>query len=189
MRESFLPINSSFFTINSRIILSSLSNNISNYFVPKRNEVFIMNRKTGMQSYSNIILKYLFLFLVGGFTYFYLEILFRERSHFSMILCGGLAFVLCGALNQWSHFRISVVSQMILSALIITILEFVTGYIINIKLHWNVWDYSSLPYNLLGQICVAYSAIWLLLSLVCIFVDDWIRWKIFDEEKPKYVWW
>ena len=189
MRESFLPINSSFFTINSRIILSSLSNTISNYFVLKRNEVFIMNRKTGMQSYSNIILKYLFLFLVGGFTYFYIEILFRGYSHFSMIICGGLAFILCGAINQLMHFRISLTSQMILSTIIITGLEFVTGYLVNMWLHWNVWDYSSMPYNLYGQICAAYSAIWLVLSLVCIFVDDLIRWKIFDEERARYYIW
>lgn len=134
------------------------------------------------------IYKYLFLFLTGGFTYFYMEILFRGYSHFSMIICGGLAFILAGALNQIFHFRISVLSQMILSSFIITVLEFITGYIVNIKLGWHVWDYSQMPYNLYGQICLAYSFIWLFLSLVCILVDDFIRWKIFDEEKAQYKW-
>ena len=132
--------------------------------------------------------KYLFLFLVGGFTYFYIEILFRGYSHFSMIICGGLAFILCGLINQLMHFRISLLTQMILSAFIITGLEFITGYIVNMKLHWNVWDYSGMPYNLFGQICLAYSMIWLVLSLVCIFIDDWIRWRVFDEEKAIYKW-
>lgn len=145
--------------------------------------------KESLQSRQQFIFKYLFLFLVGGFTYFYMEILFRGFSHFSMIICGGLAFIFCGAINQITHFRISLISQMILSMFIITALEFITGVIVNIGLGWNVWDYSHMPYNLYGQICIAYSTIWLLLSLVCITVDDLIRWKIFDEEKPVYRWW
>lgn len=132
--------------------------------------------------------KYLFLFLVGGFTYFYMEIMFRGFSHFSMIICGGIAFILCGMLNQFPGFRPSLITQMLLSAIIITGLEFITGYIVNMHLHWNVWDYSDLPYNLYGQICLAYSLIWLVLSLLCIFFDDLIRWKIFDEQKPVYKW-
>lgn len=135
---------------------------------------------------SATVLKYLFLFLLGGFAYFYIEIMFRGFSHFSMIICGGLAFILCGALNQIAHFRISLITQMLCSTLIITALEFITGYIVNIKLGWNVWDYSGMPYNLYGQICLAYSLIWLVLSLACIFLDDLVRWKIFDEEMPKY---
>lgn len=137
-------------------------------------------------NYPLTISKYLFLFLTGGFAYFYIEIVHRGYSHFSMIICGGLALILCGSLNQLTHFRISLLTQMILSAFIITGLEFITGYIVNLKLHWNVWDYSDMPYNLYGQICLAFSFIWLILSLLCIFLDDIIRWKIFDEEKPKY---
>ena len=148
-----------------------------------------MNTQSTRQPLSFHLYKYLFLFLVGGFAYFYIEILFRGYSHFSMIICGGLAFILCGAINQLMHFRISLISQMILSTIIITGLEFVTGYIVNMRLHWNVWDYSKMPYNLYGQICAAYSVIWLVLSLVCIFVDDLIRWKIFDEERARYYIW
>ena len=135
---------------------------------------------------TSILTKYLFLFIVGGFSYFYIEILFRGFSHFSMIICGGLAFILCGLIDQVTQFRYSVITQMILSACIITLLELITGYIVNIRLHLNVWNYSGLPYNYHGQICAAYSFIWLLLSFVCIVVDDLIRWKIFDEDKPRY---
>ena len=134
----------------------------------------------------NNIFKYIFLFLTGGFAYFYIEILFRGFSHFSMIICGGIAFILCGALDQATHFRLSIISQMIISTIIITSLELITGYIVNIRLNWNVWDYSRMPYNFHGQICAAYSFLWMLLSLLCIVIDNIIRWKIFDEEKPRY---
>lgn len=138
---------------------------------------------------SNSLFKYLFLFLVGGFSYFYIEIIYRGYSHFSMIICGGLAIILCGSLNQLTHFKLSLIMQMILSTFIITGLEFITGYIVNIRLQLGVWDYSDMPYNLYGQICLSFSCIWLLLSLLCIFLDDFIRWKIFDEKKPEYRLW
>lgn len=138
------------------------------------------------KEFSVLILKYLFLFLIGGFSYFYMEIYFRGFSHFSMIICGGIAFILCGCINQLTRFRYSIITQMLMSTAIITILELITGYIVNIRLHWNVWDYSKLPYNFYGQICAAYSFIWMVLSLACILVDDLIRWKVFDEERPKY---
>lgn len=135
---------------------------------------------------TSTLLKYLFLFIVGGFSYFYMEILFRGFSHFSMIICGGFAFILCGLIDQVIKYNLSLISQMLISTCIITVLELITGYIVNIRLHLNVWDYSRLPYNFHGQICVAYSFIWLILSFLCITADDLIRWKIFDEEKPKY---
>lgn len=140
------------------------------------------------KSFLSVFSKYLFLFLIGGFTYFYIEILFRGYSHFSMIICGGLAFICCGMLNQVIPRKLSFLTQIIISCFIITILELITGYIVNIKLGWAVWDYSDLPYNLYGQICPAFSLIWLVLSVVCIFMDDLIRWKIFDEEKVVYKW-
>lgn len=139
-------------------------------------------------TFLSVLSKYLFLFLIGGFAYFYIEILFRGHSHYSMIICGGLAFVLCGMLNQVAPIKLSFITQLILSCLIITILELITGYIVNIKLDMAVWDYSDMPYNLYGQICPAFSLIWLVLSSICIFADDFIRWKIFDEEKIQYKW-
>lgn len=132
------------------------------------------------------IFKFLFLFIAGGFTYFYMEISFRGYSHYSMIICAGLAFVICGSLNHIFHKRISFISQMVLSCLVITILEFITGYIVNIQFGMNVWDYSGLPYNFMGQICLFYSLLWLILSILCILVYDFICWCIFDEEKPHY---
>lgn len=133
------------------------------------------------------ICKYIFLFLFGGFTYFYMEILYRGFSHFSMILCGGFSLILCGLLNQSKHIHLPLYVQMLFSACIITLLELFTGYIVNVRFHLNVWDYSNLPYNFYGQICLGFSALWFFLSFFCIMFDDLIRWKIFNEEKPEYL--
>ena len=75
---------------------------------------------------------------------------------------------------------------MLLSAVIISELEFLTGYVVNVILGYDVWDYSYLPYNLMGQICVGYSLLWMFLSLAIIFVDDYIRSYFFGEKRPEY---
>lgn len=132
------------------------------------------------------IIKYLFLFFFGGIIYYFMEIFFRGYSHVSMLICGGLAFVLIGLLNENPNWELSVLSQMVIGSLIITTLEFVTGLVVNVWLGLNVWDYSMEPYNILGQVCLAYSNLWFLLSLLCIVLDDFVRSFVFGEEKVVY---
>lgn len=50
-------------------------------------------------------------------------------------------------------------------ALAITAVELAIGYVVNVRLGWAVWDYSALPLNLMGQICLPFTAVWLLLSI------------------------
>lgn len=78
---------------------------------------------------------------------------------------------------------------MTIGAIIITALEFIVGVIVNLILKWNIWDYSMLPFNILGQISLPFSLIWFLLSGIIIIVDDYLRYKLFKEEKPKYTSW
>ena len=47
-------------------------------------------------------------------------------------------------------------------------------------------DYSDLPLNILGQICIPFSIIWFFISGIGIVMDDYIRYIFFKEEKPKY---
>ena len=55
-------------------------------------------------------IRYILLFLVGGFLYCGLEIGMRGYSHISMLIAGGLSFVLIGNLNKRRD--MSVVGQM-----------------------------------------------------------------------------
>lgn len=78
--------------------------------------------------------------------------------------------------------------QILVGAAIITGLEFITGCIVNLWLGWAVWDYSSMPLNILGQICLPYMLLWIPVALLAIVLDDWMRFWIFGEEKPHYCW-
>lgn len=133
-------------------------------------------------------LKYLFLFLTGGICYFGIEILARGFSHWTMVVVGGICFVLIGLLNEKTP-KMSLLKQMFYSAILITIIEFLSGCILNLWLKLDIWDYSKNAFNLLGQICLSHTIYWFFLSVVGILLDDYLRCKIFQEEKPKYVLW
>lgn len=72
------------------------------------------------------------------------------------------------------------------NVIVVTILEFICGCVINLWLNWGVWDYSNMPFNLLGQICLPFSLLCIILSSVAIVADDWLRYWLFGEEKPHY---
>ena len=132
------------------------------------------------------ILKFLILFIFGGAVYFLIEILWRGYSHWTMFILGGLCFVIVGAINNYIPWKMKFEKQMAIGAIIITAFEFIVGVIVNLILKWNIWDYSMLPFNILGQISLPFSLIWFLLSGVIIIVDDYLRYKLFKEERPKY---
>ena len=116
------------------------------------------------------------LFLIGGTIYYLIEMMWRGYSHWSMFILGGICFVIMGLLNEHKFsWKDSIVKQAVISALIITTFEFITGCIVNLWLGWEVWDYSELPFNLLGQICLYFSILWIPLSMAGIILDDWIR--------------
>lgn len=131
-------------------------------------------------------LKIFILFLIGGFIYVAIELGFRGHSHWTMFLLGGLCFILIGGLNNYIPWEMSIIKQGIIGALIITSLEFIFGLVLNLYLNLGIWDYSNMPFNILGQICLPFSMAWFFLSLVAIFVDDWLRYILFKEEKPYY---
>lgn len=132
------------------------------------------------------VFKYFFLFSFGGIVYVLIELLWRGYSHSSMFLLGGLCFVLLGLINKKYSRETPLTAQMLIGTFIMTVMEFIFGCIFNLWLHQNVWNYSNLPLNFMGQICIPYTFLWFLLSPVCIIVDDYLRYLFFDEEKPYY---
>lgn len=91
-----------------------------------------------------------------------------------------------GMLNEIFKWNDPIWLQMLCGSFIITLNEFFTGIIVNLILKWNVWDYSDIPLNIMGQICIPFMILWFILSYFAIIIDDYLRWKYFDEEKPHY---
>ena len=123
----------------------------------------------------------------GGSIYVMMEILWRGYSHWSMFLLGGICFIALGLINEIIPWNMPLYQQMAIGSLVITGIEFISGCILNLWLKMNVWDYSNLPFNIKGQICLPFTILWFFLSLVAIVLDDYLRWKLFGEEKPNYI--
>lgn len=132
------------------------------------------------------ILKLCVLALIGGITYMLIELAWRGYSHISMFILGSICFLLLGGINEFLPWELGFVWQMLIGAGIVTILELIFGIVVNVWLELEVWDYSNLPFNFMGQICLPFSFAWTLLSGVAIVVDDYLRYWLFGEEKPHY---
>ena len=126
-----------------------------------------MNFVFSIRELSNI-------FIIGGILYGLIEIIFRGYTHWSMVITGGLCFLVFYVLNITLPTD-SLLLRCIVSVVVITTLEFYTGYIVNILLKWDVWDYSNLAYNLKGQICLTFSAIWFLFGIPMTFLANYLR--------------
>ena len=127
-----------------------------------------------MMKIKNYLIKELILLIIFGISYCGIEILYRGYTHISMFFAGGLCAVLIGMINEITP-KMNIILQMFIGAVIVTIIEFFSGYIINIILGLNVWDYSNLMFNYKGQISLIFTVIWFFLSAPVIYLDDKLR--------------
>lgn len=103
-------------------------------------------------------------FLLGYFTYSLMEILFRGYTHWTMAVTGGITATALYLLHRSAPAH-TLLLQCLCGALLITAIEFSVGVIDNLVMGWSVWDYSAMPFNLYGQICLPFTGLWF---LVCI---------------------
>lgn len=104
-------------------------------------------------------------FFAGGNLYCAIELLYRARTHYSMFFCAGFAVMILLYIYL-NNKNMSPILFALYAALTITLLEFIFGIIFNMILRMNVWDYSNVPLNILGQICLPFSLIWFAFGLI-----------------------
>ena len=146
----------------------------------------LQQRRLKLLKSNTTLFKHFILFMIGAFLYLFIEILYRGHTHWTMGVVGGVCFVLIGLINEVFTWNTPLWLQSIIGATIVTVLEFISGLILNIWLGLGIWDYSRMPFNLLGQICLPFSVIWIGLSVLAIVLDDYLRFYLFKEEKPHY---
>lgn len=101
-----------------------------------------------------------------------------------IIACG----ICIGLINEILSMDTPIWLQAIIGSCIVTTGEFISGCILNLWIGLGIWDYSNMPFNLLGQICLPFSLLWIILSACAIVIDDYERYWFFGEEKPYYRW-
>ena len=129
---------------------------------------------------KNFILKEFIIFIIFGLMYVTIELLYRGYTHYSMFIVGGICGVLIGLINDNTP-DMPLLPQCVLGAVIITVIELLTGLFLNVYLGLNVWDYSNQPFNFMGQICPQFCIIWCILSILVIRIDDWLKEKVLQR--------
>lgn len=131
--------------------------------------------------------KNIVLFIVGFMTYITIEVLFRGYSFALMGACGGLAIVILDKINNKLSWNTDILIQALIGSLLITFFELVIG---ELALHTSLvpvmWDYSDVPLNFDGVICLPFSLAWAGLSLVAVFIADAITYYVFEELPVPY---
>ncbi|MEE1356647.1 MAG: hypothetical protein UHG68_03685 [Clostridia bacterium] len=112
---------------------------------------------------------YTIMFLFGGACYCIAELLWRGRTHWTMALCGGLCFALIYLTNEKLR-GANILKQAAICALFITMAELIFGFVVNIIFEMDVWDYSAVFANFLGQICLPFSILWFFVSFPCLYL-------------------
>lgn len=130
--------------------------------------------------------EYLFLWAVGGCLYYGFEILFRGFSHWSMFVLGGVCLVFFTVQGRMVHWEDPLWRQVLRCIVFVTSMEFITGIIVNKWLHLAVWDYSRLPFQLFGQICLQFTVIFSGLCAAGILLGGYLLYWFYGEEKPEY---
>lgn len=121
------------------------------------------------------------LFYIGGTAYMILEFLWRGRSHGSMFLLGGLCFLLVGG-GASKFNKIPVPIRPLLGAGVITGLELITGWLVNQD--YKVWDYRDQLFQFQGQICLAFSLLWVPVSLMAMELYTLTQKRVMSKLKP-----
>lgn len=120
-----------------------------------------------MKTWKNAVL-----FYTSGLLYMGLELLWRGYSHGSMFAAGGMSFLLIGNLRHVSP-RLPKPLRAVAGALIITMVELGMGLAVN--RNYTVWDYRRQPGNLWGQICPAFTALWIPVAMMAIYLYDYLE--------------
>ncbi len=123
-----------------------------------------------------------FIFLIGAIGYCLLEILWRGYTHPSMGIAGGICLIGIYYINTLLY-RNSRILRAAICSVMITVTELLFGIFLNIILKLNVWNYSNLPLNFMGQICIPFSFMWFLISYILIIIIDKFLIKIQTEKE------
>lgn len=107
------------------------------------------------------------IFNFGALGYGLIEILWRGFTHPAMLLAGGICFSAFAKIGEKMK-KANIFLKAVAGSGFVTFTELVFGFIFNIVLKKDIWDYSKMPFNFKGQICVLYSFFWAVLSLLFI---------------------
>ena len=126
---------------------------------------------------SAILYDYLWFFLIYAFIGWCAEVCFAAAKHGTFVNRGFLNGPVCPiygfgvviVVAALTPLKGNVFILFLGSVLLTSALEWVTGFVLEKLFHQKWWDYSDMPFNLNGYVCLLFSLIW---GLACLLVMD-----------------
>ena len=123
--------------------------------------------------------KYLFMFSLFSFVGWILEFIYRGLRQQKILNPGfmngcvlplyGIGAIICDMVcNMFQNVKsdYNIICTFLIAVLMLSILEYITGLVLDKVFHMKLWDYSKYRFNIKGYICLQYSIMWGLLFLV-----------------------
>ena len=119
-------------------------------------------------------------FFVYGFLGWCTEVAFAAWKEHRFVNRGFLNGPICPVygigvtlvVHFLSPYRSNLIILYITSTILVTALEWLTGFILERVFHNKWWDYSNMPLNLNGYVCLLLSLIW---GVACVLIVDFIH--------------
>ena len=125
----------------------------------------------------DIILEILFLFIFFSTIGWFIETLYRSATSKTFVNpgfmtgitlpiygFGGLILIMISKLVDMMNIGYKYIALFFLSALIMTVIEYVGGYISIKYYNTKLWDYTDMRFNYKGIVCPFFTFIWGLLD-------------------------
>lgn len=114
-------------------------------------------------------------FFIYGFAGWCTEVIFAavksrkfvNRGFLNGPICPIYGFGIISVTLILNGYQNDILKLYCLSAIVVTILEWITGIVLEKLFHHRWWDYSHLPLNIQGHICLPFSLAW---GLACVIV-------------------
>ena len=87
------------------------------------------------------------------------------------MLTGGACVLTIYYINQELQNK-PLLLRALLGTVVILVFELAVGLVVNLWFGWEVWDYSEVRWNVLGQICPLFGGAWFMLSLGLCWILD-----------------
>lgn len=94
---------------------------------------------------------------------------FVNRGFLNGPICPVYGFGVVAVIHFLTPLRYNLILLYIGSAVLVTAIEWLTGFILEKVFHNKWWDYSNMPLNLNGYVCLLFSLIW---GVFCVFIVD-----------------
>ncbi len=118
---------------------------------------------------------YLLNFFIYGFLGWCTEVAFAafkehhfvNRGFLNGPICPIYGFGVSNVILFLTPFQDNLLLLYLVSTIVVTALEWLTGFLLEKLFHSRWWDYSNMPLNLNGYVCLLFSLIW---GVACVFI-------------------